>query len=213
MLIESALDRPLVAEVRAQLRVLAEECINETFGEKHAPFVDDVDAIVAKIRSAAKSLEQALAGSSRNATERSARVYLGVAYQEQGAERAGLDPFRRDLSALILAASQVRRRLVEMEGLREGDAWVTFVRKTTRLFKSFDLPFGASKSGELSPYLRFLRAFAAIDPAFARHTKTDSALQTAVSRAREKRLGRSPGFSTDAKDPDGASATDAEGDD
>jgi hypothetical protein len=202
--LEGALGQPIPPSVRERLQVEVQECISETFGEKSAPFVDDVDDVVAKVRAAAKALEQALMGSSRDATQRYARLYLSVAYQEQGAGRSSLDPFRSDLSALISASTIVRQKLKEMDGPKEGDAWNSFVRRTTRLFKAHDLPTGAPKDRPLSPYLQFLRALGKMDAAFARYTTTDSALQTAVGRARTKRAGHPPHLEPIAEDPCGA---------
>jgi hypothetical protein len=210
--LEKALGQSLRPAIRERLLAEAQECVNETYGEKSAPFVDDVDAVVSKVRAAAKALELALIGSSRDATHRYARLYLSVAYQEQGAGRSNLDPFRSDLSALISATTIVRKNLKEMDGPKEGDAWNSFVRRTTRLFKSHDLPTGAPKDRTLSPYLQFLRALGKMDGAFARYTTTDSALQTAVGRARTKRAGLSPDLEPIADDPHGAFDDEDDGD-
>jgi len=202
--LQEALGATLGAQVREQIRAAAQECISEAYGEQNAPFADDVDARLAKIRTAAKALDDALAGQGgvRDKTDFTTRYYLGGEYREYSGG-ADLDSLRSNLSALIGAADLTRRRVQSMQAAKDGDAWRGFVKRSTLILAGHGLPTGAPKDRPLSPYLRFLKAMATIHEAFSRHTGSTDALQGAVYRARKRPPGHSAGNPTVSDDPDG----------
>lgn len=201
--LEAELGATLLPSVRIDLVRALRDCIDHTYAETSTPFVDNVDAAINRVKEAASALEQAIW--SGGETERSALVYLSVAYREHAPSGSDLRDFSGKLSALISACASVRSDLGKMDyGPAEGEAWTGLVRRVRRLFRANEFPAGAAKAGPLSPFLKFLKALADLNPAFARHTQTDSALQTAVHRARKLKLNTKKPAAARPDDPNGS---------
>jgi hypothetical protein len=166
---QEALGSQIPDKVRKGIVDIVQGYFNIAPAENAAPFIDDVQKVISKIRASTICLERALGvapGDLEN-TQREARVRVSSAF----GGTAKLDALGKMLSGLMRATAAARHKTQADEklGFREGDAWKRMVTDLRTLFKVNGLPATAAQGRDKWKANRgsdFVEFFAAMQKSF-----------------------------------------------
>lgn len=169
----------------------------EVFERTAKPVRHAIDA-VSSVRSAAKALFHALAGS-HNGSDASfyAKHLINRNFDDPRLRVSGPgnDPLNALTGVLTTLAAACNLALEEMEtsdatGHREGDCWENWIRRLTRISEENGLPWrvskGSDKSTQESPFTRLVATLQECVPRDARRHRSNAALAKAINEARRR---------------------------
>jgi len=188
-LLEQICASQLSPSVRKSIVEIVRNYVNETHEEYNSPLEEKVLNHIEALQNAAKSFKDVFKDVySGGATSRAARILVNTELKILAPGGPDLPAIGSALSKLQAACRRAATVLKHTPGFVVGDAWARMVRRLTQLFKTEDLPTGASHDGS-SRFVNFLDALQkGLPKHLRRHTGIDkSSLAKAIHRAR--RLG------------------------
>ena len=174
---QEALGRQIPDKVRKAIVVIVQGYFNIAPAESAAPFIDDVQKFISKIRASTICLERSLGvvPGDLETTHREARVRISSAF----GGTAKLEALSKTLSGLVRATAAARNKTQADEklGFREGDGWKQMVTDLRTLFKENELPTTAAQGRDKKKTNRgsdFVEFFAALQKTFPENLRRHS---------------------------------------
>ena len=190
--IEEAYRHPLDVADQQEIGRLVSNYFDVQPYEPSAPFVGDVEKWLAKVHKTAEGFHKALgeleaeSEGAEGEIERDAALHAKVLIELHLKFLRSIGDFRNATADFLAAAFHAKNKLKDDagKGFVEGERWDKLVRGLAQWFEGKGLLVTASKGGNTSPFVAFMRELQKIFPErLRRHMHSDGALAEGIRKA------------------------------